>query len=77
MIFTINLSNIYTIKKQVVPYANQNKYLGITLDIKLRWKTNVKKKELNWTLKTKDCIGCYNGIPICQFRTHFSHISKY
>ena len=33
-----------TINNQKVPYANTAKYLGMTLDAKLRWKAHVKKK---------------------------------
>ena len=33
-----------TINNQKVPYANNAKYLGMTLDAMLRWKTQVKKK---------------------------------
>jgi len=33
-----------TINNQKVSYANTAKYLGMTLDAKLRWKAHVKKK---------------------------------
>ena len=33
-----------TINNQKVPYASTAKYLGMTLDAKLRWKAYVKKK---------------------------------
>ncbi|KMQ93306.1 rna-directed dna polymerase from mobile element jockey-like protein [Lasius niger] len=38
-----------TINQQVVPYSNSAKYLGMTLDVKLRWKEHVKikRKQLN------------------------------
>lgn len=35
------------IKNTPVPYSNTAKYLGITLDAKLRWKAHVKKKDKN------------------------------
>jgi predicted GIY-YIG superfamily endonuclease len=39
------------INHQVVPYENTAKYLGMTLDAKLRWKPHVKKKQEELTLK--------------------------
>jgi len=46
-----------TINSQKVPYANTVKYLGMTLDAKLRWKAHVKKKREELDLRYKKCIG--------------------
>lgn len=37
----------------IVPYENEAKYLGLTLDAKLRWKAHVKKKRTELGLKYK------------------------
>jgi len=42
-----------TINNQKVPYANTAKYLGMTLDAKLRWKAHVKKKREKLELRYK------------------------
>lgn len=39
------------INQQIVPHANTAKYLGMTLDAKLRWKAHVKKKKEELALK--------------------------
>ena len=33
------------INRKVIPYQNNAKYLGMTLDAKLRWKVHVKRKK--------------------------------
>jgi predicted GIY-YIG superfamily endonuclease len=42
-----------TINKQKVPFVNTAKYLGMTLDAKLRWKAHVKKKREELGLRFK------------------------
>uniref|UniRef100_A0A1B6CGK2 Reverse transcriptase domain-containing protein n=1 Tax=Clastoptera arizonana TaxID=38151 RepID=A0A1B6CGK2_9HEMI len=39
------------INNQIVPYENSAKYLGMTLDAKLRWKPHVKKKQEELKMK--------------------------
>jgi len=47
-----------TINNQNVPCANTAKYLGMTLDAKLRWKAHVKNKREELDLRyKKKCIG--------------------
>ncbi|KAL1497326.1 hypothetical protein ABEB36_008308 [Hypothenemus hampei] len=43
----VNINNI------PIPYADTAKYLGITLDAKLRWKAHVKKKKEELDIKLK------------------------
>ena len=42
-----------TINDTVMPHSNTAKYLSVTLDSKLRWKTHVKKKREELGLKYK------------------------
>ena len=45
--------NLLNINNTQIPYANTAKYLGITLDARLRWKAHVKKKREEIGLKYK------------------------
>lgn len=56
-----------------IPYANEAKYLGMTLDAKLKWKTHVKKKrdqlenklrEMNWLIGRYSKLSIYNKLLI-------------
>ena len=56
-----------------IPYENTAKYLGMTLDTKLRWKVHVKKKtteldlnyrQLQWLLGRKFKLSTANKILI-------------
>ena len=54
-----------------IPYSNNAKYLGMTLDTKLRWKEHIKKKrieldirlsKLYWLLGRKSKLSVYNKL---------------
>lgn len=60
-----------TINHQVIPYHNSAKYLGMTLDAKLRWKEHIKikKKQLNamrskmeWMIGRKSNLSVHNKL---------------
>lgn len=59
------------INNQIVPYANTAKYLGMTLDTKLRWKAHVKKKrdelglkyrKMYWLMGRNSSLSIYNKL---------------
>lgn len=69
------LSNIPTVSLNnvIVPYENTAKYLGMTLDAKLRWKEHVKKKrteldlkyrQLYWLIGRNSKLATYNKLLI-------------
>lgn len=71
--FTNKKEQYYPIKinNTQVPYANEAKYLGFTLDSKLRWKPHIKRKvaELNikfkkmyWLLGRNSKLSTYNKL---------------
>lgn len=60
-----------TMNQKVVPYANTAKYLGMTLDAKLRWKEHVKKKKnelgiklrkMYWLIGKNSSLSTYNKL---------------
>ena len=62
-----------TINGKTIPYENSAKYLGMTLDTKLKWKEHVKKKreelgikyrKLYWLLGRNSQLSTYNKIII-------------
>ena len=62
-----------TINNQKVPCANTAKYLGMTLDAKLRWKAHVKKKreelelrykKMYWLIGRKSSLSLHNKLLI-------------
>lgn len=56
-----------TINNNSIPHANTAKYLGMTLDTKLRWKVHVKKKKEQLNLKYKSMywmLGRRSGLTV-------------
>lgn len=46
---------------KIIPYGNTVKYLGMTLDAKLKWKEHVKKKKEELNIKYRKMywlLGC-------------------
>ena len=63
------------INHQVVPYENTAKYMGTTLDAKLRWKPHVKKKQeelilkyrkMYWLMGSYSALSVYNKLMLYQ-----------
>lgn len=61
------------IEDERIPYANTAKYLGLTLDAKLRWKAHIKKKrdelgirykKMYWLMGRKSTLSIYNKLLI-------------
>lgn len=61
------------INNQVIPYSNTAKYLGLTLDAKLRWKAHVKKKKeelgiryqkMNWLIGRRSPMSIKSKIMV-------------
>lgn len=61
------------IDQNIVPYANSAKYLGMTLDAKLRWKEHVKKKreqlgiqlkKMHWLIGRKSELSVHNKLVL-------------
>lgn len=69
-----NKRNSYSpvyINNKAIPYENTAKYLGMTLDVKLRWKAHVKKKrdeldlryrKMYWLLGRHSALSVHNKI---------------
>lgn len=76
VIFTlkkIEMIPVVTINNIIIPHDNTAKYLGMTLDAKLRWKEHVKIKRkqldlkyrnLYWLIGRKSTLSVYNKILI-------------
>lgn len=74
----INYKEIY-ISNNAIPHANTAKYLGMTLDTKLRWKAHVKKKREELGLRYKKMywlIGKHSTLSIANKILLYKQILK-
>jgi hypothetical protein len=62
-----------------VPYANTAKYLGTTLDAKLRWTEHIKKKRDELNIKFRKMywlLGCNSELSVHNKRTLYKHVLR-
>lgn len=67
------------LNNKVIPYANEAKYLGMTLDSKLRWKAHVKKKKQELVLKFRKMywlMGRHSKMSIQNKLTLYNQVLK-
>jgi uncharacterized protein YeeX (DUF496 family) len=65
------------IKSTKVPYDNTVKYLGMTLDAKLRWKENIKKKRDELNIKFRKMywlLGRISELSVRNKLTLYKHV---
>ena len=61
------------------PYENKDKYLGMTLDTKLRWKEHVKKKKEKLNIKFQQykwLIGKHSNLSLYSKTLIYNQIIK-
>lgn len=64
---------------KTIPHANEAKYLGMTLDAKLRWKAHVKKKKAELVLKFRKMywlMGRHSKMSIQNKLTLYNQVLK-
>lgn len=63
----------------IIPHANEAKYLGMTLDVKLRWKEHVKRKKAELVLKFRKMywlMGRHSKMSIQNKLTLYNQVLK-
>jgi hypothetical protein len=49
-----SISPIRKINGQPIPFVNEAKYLGLNLDVRLKWKAHIKKKKDKLKIRRKN-----------------------